>query len=298
MARTFKVLKAKQIFYLLKNAAEKKPKITTKITAHGKFCGLQNDYLFQCAVADGINEHHFGAVADLYLSEFSNSLDIGSNIGTHAIRLSKIAPKGTVWAFEPQSLTYSILQNNILFNACANVRALKFAVSNQEGDVVSMESFSYQGEKINNGGLSLGSESATLGDMVLSKRLDALNLPKIDFIKLDIQGSETAAIQGGIQLIQRDRPILFVEVEELYLKKFNTSSKELLELILGLNYTIFRIETTYPCDHLCFPNENLEFLEAKLEALAPIGFSKIQGERLILKFDGPQSQNYSSLEII
>jgi hypothetical protein len=41
--------------------------------------------------------------------------------------------------------------------------------------------------------------------------LDALALPHVDLIKLDIQGMELEALEGARQTIERSRPIILVE---------------------------------------------------------------------------------------
>ncbi|MNT11699.1 hypothetical protein D3C72_1465930 [compost metagenome] len=41
--------------------------------------------------------------------------------------------------------------------------------------------------------------------------LDSLNLPRVDFIKMDVEGMEVAALLGAEKTIQKFRPLLFVE---------------------------------------------------------------------------------------
>ena len=41
-----------------------------------------------------------------------------------------------------------------------------------------------------------------------TRRLDALALPRVDFVKMDIEGSELAALRGGERTIRRDKPKL------------------------------------------------------------------------------------------
>jgi FkbM family methyltransferase len=41
--------------------------------------------------------------------------------------------------------------------------------------------------------------------------LDALTLPRVDLIKLDVQGTELEALDGASQVIEKSRPIVLVE---------------------------------------------------------------------------------------
>lgn len=52
----------------------------------------------------------------------------------------------------------------------------------------------------------------------LDNVLEQLNPPRIDFVKIDIEGSECPALEGGMSLISKYRP-KFIYIEILYMKK-------------------------------------------------------------------------------
>ena len=289
-------LKIRTLYSLLLKSNEPTPIIARFDNEHGSFTGLANDYLFQSAKEQGINEKHFEELARLIIKPDWNVIDLGANIGTHSILLSKLASGGRVFSFEPQSLTFSLLQNNLLLNSCKNVFPYRFAISNTEMDVMFMESFTYQGENINNGALQVSQDNFS-GDMTISKKLDDFNLPPISFIKMDIQGFEVNALRGAKETIMRHKPIMFVEIEEQRLRSFKSSSKELIELLLGYGYTLFRVMTDYPCDHICVPKEKVgEFVLSVLEEFS-YKVEKIEGEKVNLFFNRAKDQNYERIEI-
>jgi len=45
-------------------------------------------------------------------------------------------------------------------------------------------------------------------------RLDDIELPRISFIKIDVEGHEIDVLIGGLSLIERDKPSILVEAEE------------------------------------------------------------------------------------
>ncbi|MEV9612698.1 FkbM family methyltransferase, partial [Klebsiella pneumoniae] len=45
-------------------------------------------------------------------------------------------------------------------------------------------------------------------------RLDDYDKRRVGFIKIDVEGHEVAAVEGGLELIARDRPTILVEAEE------------------------------------------------------------------------------------
>ena len=291
-------LSPRDIYFLIIDATSGTPKISTKKGEHGIFCGFENDSLFNMAVEFGSNEGHFKKIAESLVYPNANVLDVGANIGTHSIILSKVVSGGAVYSMEPQSLVYSILQNNLMLNDCSNVYTYRFAISDSDNEVLAMEPFSFFGESINNGARRVETSGKNSGDLVLSKKLDSFKFPKIDFIKFDIQGSEIKALKGAKLLILKDRPILFVEIEEVHLKKFGGSSKELMEMLLDHDYVLFRIETEYPCDHLCIPAEQIDSFEKTIVPNLSINLSKIEGKKVLLTFASEDSSCYESIKIL
>ena len=65
------------------------------------------------------NEIDFSAQ---FIKPDSVVLDVGSNIGTHAVAFSHLAPHGKVIAVEPQPQLFQILSQNIRTCAAGNVR--------------------------------------------------------------------------------------------------------------------------------------------------------------------------------
>lgn len=217
---------------------------------------------------------------------------------SHTTILSKLVPDGKVFSFEPQSLTFSLLQNNILLNSCENVTAFKFAIGNSDLEVLSMDPFFYSGETINNGSLRVNTAKNHIGDITIAKKLDDFIFPQINFIKIDIQGSETNALKGAEKLLLRDRPMLFIEIEEQHLLAFGSSSKDLIELILSYDYVLFRIKTNYPCDHICVVKDKAEEFERNILNKLNYNFEKIEGNKVNLTFENKNAQNYKKIEII
>ena len=60
--------------------------------------------------------------------------DVGANIGYYSILFSRLAAAGQIYAFEPTA-TFSMLEKNLAYNACRNVKALQIAVGRVSGPV-------------------------------------------------------------------------------------------------------------------------------------------------------------------
>ena len=149
------------------------------------------------------------------------ALDCGANIGVHTIEWAKaMTGWGSVLAIEAQERIYYALAGNIAINNCFNAVAVHAAISSEPGvmkipvpDYTIPASFGSlelrRGEKTEFIGQPIN-YSENMAD-VRKLALDEYNLPRVDFIKLDIEGMELEALQGADQTIRRSRPILLVE---------------------------------------------------------------------------------------
>ena len=128
-------------------------------------------------------------VFDFYhrnMKNYTNVLDIGSNIGIHSIILSKLG--FNVSAYEPDNKHYSILKNNIKKNNCKNIRTYKYAVWSKK----KILNFN---KVIGNttGSHVANSKSKVYGEIKKVKvRSVAFNsiIKNFDLIKIDCEGAE------------------------------------------------------------------------------------------------------------
>ena len=138
-----------------------------------------------------------------YINPSSVVLDIGSNIGNHAIYFSKVCKAAEVYAFEPMKVTYSILQKNIELNSATTVKPHNIALGAHE---TSGEISHYSNS---NTGLA---EIRVTGKGAYEVRpLDSFNFEKVDFVKIDVEGLQLDVLRGGKNVIQKHKPIIWVE---------------------------------------------------------------------------------------
>jgi FkbM family methyltransferase len=144
-------------------------------------------------------------------------VDAGANIGTHTVSLARaMTDWGEVIAFEPQERIYYALCGNIAINNTFNAWAINNALGASDG-TMQIPSVDYQ-RAASYGSLELAiaaqHASAYHGENVdiTVRRLDSFNLPRIDLLKLDIEGMELEALKGARNTIAEHAPILFIEV--------------------------------------------------------------------------------------
>lgn len=140
-------------------------------------------------------------------------LDIGANLGQYTSQLSMlVGPQGRVIALEPMPATFELLAANARLFAFENVTLLNIAASHITS-TMAMEAPQWSNGAVNYYEAHLAAEGS--GPWVLTLPIDALHLPHpIRLAKIDTEGHELAVLEGMVQLIKRDRPILIVEAND------------------------------------------------------------------------------------
>jgi FkbM family methyltransferase len=150
------------------------------------------------------------------------AIDCGANIGAHTIEWSiAMIGWGSVIAIEAQERIYYALAGNIALNNCFNAIAMHAAVSSETGtmkipspDRLTASSFGSLELRQRDNNEFIGqaidySEAKTVAIQKIT--LDALGLTSVDLIKIDIEGMELEALEGGRQLVEKYHPILLIE---------------------------------------------------------------------------------------
>ncbi|MDT2019453.1 FkbM family methyltransferase [Methylocella sp. CPCC 101449] len=135
-------------------------------------------------------------------------LDVGTNVGNHAIFAAKYLHPDEIILIEPNQEAIDILDINLRLNELkSKIRTdlLGIGLSEKAGKskVVSQTD--------NLGGARLVADEQ--GGIQLARGDDLLSGQRIDFIKLDVEGLEIAALNGLIMTIKRYAPKMFVEVD-------------------------------------------------------------------------------------
>jgi FkbM family methyltransferase len=141
-----------------------------------------------------------------------------------------VGSEGRVLAFEPQRLPFQTLCANVALNSLENVDCLWAAVGSQDG-FINVPDLNPRKE-YNFGAVTL--LGPQIGRRVPCLTLDQyVNLPKVDLVKIDVEGMEADVLRGGEQLLKRFKPILYVENDRL------EKSEALNRLIASFDYRMY-----------------------------------------------------------
>lgn len=149
------------------------------------------------------------------------ALDIGANIGNHAVSMSRTFSR--VIAFEPHPVMAAALRANALLNGCENLQVIELAIGAHQGQGILQ-----QQEPDNFGMFELALDHPIATDAAnrvavqqvtveLARGDDVLDQvlapgERITLIKIDIEGTELPALQGLTACLRRDQPVICFEV--------------------------------------------------------------------------------------
>jgi FkbM family methyltransferase len=155
-----------------------------------------------------------------YISYGDVVFDIGANIGCHTALFAHLVGKcGEVYAFEPIESNYKNLQYMIEKNKYNNIKIYNYAASSDNKQACILIS------QTNIGGHSIpatpppqlgGSntrENEISSAYIICKRLDDefMNIKRLDFIKIDVEGHESHAFEGMKYIIEKFMPYILME---------------------------------------------------------------------------------------
>jgi FkbM family methyltransferase len=142
-------------------------------------------------------------------------VDAGANLGAHTMAFAlTVGPGGVVFAIEPQrSLFHMICGSAALCGVSQIVIAKHIALAREAGSV-RVPILDY-GAPQNFGGLSLSDvlPPDAPSEPVPAIPLDAMQLPRLDFLKIDVEGAELSVLHGAKETIGACRPVLSVEAD-------------------------------------------------------------------------------------
>ena len=211
------------MYKIIKNILLLFPKITGPLRAH--------------------YNHYFGEEEISFIKYEINSLkknyifyDIGANYGVYTFYFGKKAKK--IYVFEPikeciEYIKSGYSKNNIIFvNKIASdsntIESLKIPIINEKkifGKASIVNAFnSFESRNI----------EATTIDSYINQENEGLN-ELLHIIKIDVEGYENSVLNGALNLLNKQKVLLVMEIE----KRHNEDYIETFKKLVDLNYDVF-----------------------------------------------------------
>ena len=159
-------------------------------------------------------------------------LDVGANIGNHALMFAGMADQ--VIAFEPHPVTFQLLKLNARDHG--NIVPVNFGASDNQAELLAVS------PKRNRGATSISLRAAQAGEdswtftVATLDSVPAVQTADVALMKLDVEGHEVAALLGAAAMIQKNRPIIVAEQNAAAIAD---GSSEALRVLEDFGYVFF-----------------------------------------------------------
>lgn len=168
-------------------------------------------------------------------------VDIGANVGNHAVFYGLCSRVSKVLAFEPNPVANALLRRNVELNGLSTVDLswshLGLGRSSCVGTVVTPKERNLGGSRL---------QISNAGDIEIVA-LDSLELIECDFIKIDVEGMEIDVLAGAKETIKRCKPVIAIEVQENKNAAFWSWLEEMRYHVVDY------LRAHRPIDYICIP---------------------------------------------
>jgi FkbM family methyltransferase len=208
----------------------------------------------------------------------SRVLDLGGFVGEFA--LAAAAHGCEVVSVEANPDQAQMLATSAELNGFAGLRVVHAAVGDRAG-TVSFESRGPYGQ-VAQGGDSADSGYDRVTQLTVDSLVAALGWDRVDFVKIDIEGSEAAALEGASRMVRApDAPTLLIESNTFVLRGNSPDPAAMLRQVEAFGYTLYRVtpagiwpwdatqfQPEVVCDYLAFKGGSP--IDAGLEIEPPL----------------------------
>lgn len=173
--------------------------------------GIDGDYIYETIKKENRFYENDLLVKWLpYIQTAQVLLDIGANLGNHTIFWSQTVSCKKIYSFEPFPANFDRLSHNIENNHIENVIAVNAGCGQKRG-YTSVKEF----HEDNYGGTTLDTDIQAEGSIEIldiDSFTDMNHTGTVDFVKIDTEGYEESVLAGMQNLLQKDRPDVWIEV--------------------------------------------------------------------------------------
>jgi len=182
-------------------------------------------------------EPHLTRYLTLNLKPTDVFMDVGANLGYFTTICAPLVKR--VVAFEPVSITHNYCKANIALNGLTNVALYQYGLWHEDATTyIKIDPSSLMGASISQDGDTSCVESIYCVSLDAMIKSGELSLPKLDAIKMDIEGAEFFALKGMEWTIRHSRPKILMELNRPALGRFGKTVDDIWEFFGNISYKI------------------------------------------------------------
>jgi FkbM family methyltransferase len=191
-------------------------------------------------------------------------VDVGANVGYFTLLAAALTgPEGRVIAFEPNPANCAVLERSLAANAFTNVELHPYAAAERR------MACALEIAGTNSNGTLLDAPVGTDAAQHMAIEAVAIDdvlgaLPRVDIVKMDIEGAEPRAFQGMRELVRLHRPVLITEFSpELIERVSRVAPVSFLDQLRAADYELFVLGPAVPPEDRAQNNEEILALHAR-----------------------------------
>jgi len=183
----------------------------------------------------------------LNLNKHNCILDIGANFGIQSLQFANKFPNAAIYSIETTNFAFEKMLKNINLNPKykKNIFPEQLFISNTinkipENIYSSWSLTSNKQSHMKHKGIKKStslSKLIKLDDFIIQKKIT-----DIDFIKLDVDGSELMVLKSGINFLKIKKPPIFMELAPYLYREHGYELNDLLEFISEIGYQFYKID--------------------------------------------------------
>jgi len=169
-------------------------------------------------------------------------LDVGASVGAWTIPLARgLGPRARVVAFEPVPANRARLERSIAANGLANVTVVPLALGDAERQVDMWLRSAVTGAVSGTAAVvPTGGGHLTVSMRSLDEWAEDVQLDRVDFVKLDVEGAELLVLEGAERTIARFRPLILAEFEPYWMSTHGQSAADGALWAVAHDYSLMR----------------------------------------------------------
>lgn len=190
-----------------------------------------------CSLVIGGTEIYTLAYFRSLVRSTSIVFDIGAYIGAYTFTAAEIATAGSIHVFEPNPQSAQRLRQTINNNGLTNVLLNECAIGDQSG----VFQFHLHKTPTESGLVNVEKTTSVIDIPVqtIDKYCQNKNIPKVDLLKIDVEGAELLVLHGATRTIRESRPIMIVELHRKQSTSFGYTVEDTVQHLQSIGYTLF-----------------------------------------------------------
>lgn len=165
-------------------------------------------------------------------------IDVGANVGFFTRQFSQwVSGEGRVLAVEPEAANFAALKEMKVRAPRGELIVAKRCLLADVDATLCLEL-----NPDNPADHRIGKEGVPTPALRLDTLMAELRWPRVALMKIDVQGAEPRVLAGAHETLARNRPVVFMEIDDLSLRRFGSSAETLQNKMFSLGYEMYEAD--------------------------------------------------------